>query len=91
MSLGSPDGADFAFAKCADDGTFTFTGMPGGDWRITVFDQWNDLIVDGISTPVRVDAARLSTWETSRFTQWRQNLYTRTFFDRERRRCLAGQ
>ena len=57
VSLGSPDGADFAFAKTADDGTFTFTNMPGGDWRITVFDQWTDLIVDGYTTPVRVDTA----------------------------------
>ena len=55
VSLGSPDGADFAFARTADDGTFTFTNMPAGDWRVTIFDQWNDLILDGITTPVRVD------------------------------------
>ena len=28
VSLGSPDGADFAFARCEDDGTFTLTGDP---------------------------------------------------------------
>ena len=28
VSLGSPDGADFAFARTADDGTFTFTTCP---------------------------------------------------------------
>ena len=41
-SLGSPDGADFSFAKCDGDGNFTLTGVPAGDWRLTVFDQWND-------------------------------------------------
>ena len=52
VSLGSPDGADFAFTKCNDDGSFALKGVPTGDWRITIFDQWNDQIVDGISTPV---------------------------------------
>ena len=80
VSLGSPDGADFAFAKCADDGTFTFTNMPGGDWRITVFDQWNDLILDGYTTPVRVDTPTVNMGDVA-VHQWRQNLYTRTFFD----------
>ena len=80
VSLGSPDGADFAFARTADDGTFTFTNMPGGDWRITVFDQWTDLILDGYTTPVRVDAPTVDMGDIA-VHQWRQNLYTRTFFD----------
>lgn len=81
VSLGSPDGADFAFAKCRDDGTFNFTNMPGGDWRITVFDQWNDQILDGYTTPVRVNASTVDMGDIA-VHQWRQNLYTRTFFDR---------
>jgi hypothetical protein len=80
VSLGSPDGADFAFTKTADDGTFTFTNMPGGDWRITVFDQWTDLILDGYTTPVRVDTDTVDMGDVA-IHQWRQNLYTRTFFD----------
>ena len=79
-SLGSPDGADFAFAKCADDGTFSLDGIPGGDWRVTIFDQWNDQIVDGISTPVRVNAGTVDMGDVA-VHQWKTNLYTRTFFD----------
>ena len=52
VSFGDPDGEDFAFTKCNADGTFTLTGLPAGNWRVTVFDQWNDLLVDGLSTPV---------------------------------------
>ena len=52
VSFGDPDGEDFAFTKCSSDGTFTLSGLPPGDWRVTVFDQWNDLLVDGLSTPV---------------------------------------
>jgi hypothetical protein len=52
VSFGDPDGEDFAFTKCNSDGTFTLTGLPDGDWRVTVFDEWNDLLVDGLSTPV---------------------------------------
>jgi hypothetical protein len=93
-SLGSPDGADFAFAKCDGDGNFTLTGVPAGDWRLTIFDQWNDQIVDGISTPVRVGSgtnASLCHGTGSNNTicdmgevgvhGWKNNLYTRTFYD----------
>src|SRR6266480_833900 len=54
VSFGDPDGEDFAFTKCAADGSFRLAGLPNGDWRITVFDQWNDMLVDGLSTPVRL-------------------------------------
>jgi hypothetical protein len=93
-SLGSPDGADFSFAKCDDQGHFTLNNIPAGDWRLTIFDQWNDVIVDGISTPVRVGNgtnATLCHGATSNDTTcdmgdigvngWKNNLSTRTFFD----------
>jgi len=64
-SLGSPDGADIAFAKCGDDGSFTLSGIPAGDWKLTIFDQWNDQIVDGISTPVRVGGTGTGNTNTS--------------------------
>src|SRR5882762_2026408 len=57
VSIGDADGEDFAFTKCNADGTFTLSGLPDGDWRITVFDQWNDMLVDGLSTPVRLGSA----------------------------------
>ena len=78
-SIGSPDGADIAFTKCDDEGNFTLSGLPAGDWRLTIFDQWNDQIVDGISTPVRV-AGNVNMGEIA-VHAWKQNLYTRTFFD----------
>jgi len=95
-SLGSPDGADFSFAKCDDQGNFTLSNVPAGDWRLTIFDQWNDQIVDGISTAVRVGNAasnqanchgagsNASTCDMGEIAVhgWKNNLYTRTFFDR---------
>ena len=48
---------DFEFAKCDGDGNFTFTSLPKGNWKLTIFDQWNDQIVDGISTPVGLSGA----------------------------------
>jgi hypothetical protein len=84
VSLGAPDDADFAFTKCNADGTFAFTGIPAGDLKITVFDQWNDLLVDGLSTPIRVNQASIGS-EASPIeipiTQWRTNLYGRIFLD----------
>jgi hypothetical protein len=84
VSFGDADGEDFAFTKCNADGTFTLTGLPDGDWRITVFDQWNDLLVDGLSTPVRLSGGAVGGTTNIgdiATTQWQANLYTRTFID----------
>ena len=84
VSLGDPDGADFAFTKCNGDGTFTLAGLPDGTWRVTVFDQWNDMLVDGLSTPVALNAgttAKTTPIGEIATSQWQANIYTRTFFD----------
>jgi len=94
VSVGDPDAEDFAFAKCDSTGHFTLTGLPDGDWRITVFDQWNDMLVDGLSTPVRLGTAgsanlcpgtgssqhNCNMGEIA-MNQWQANIYTSTFFD----------
>ena len=95
VSFGDPDGEDFAFAKCNDDGTFTLTGLPSGQWRLTVFDRWNDQILDGLSTPVFLGSATSPCpgAGSSQYNcnlgdvaeqQWQQNVYTRTFVDDNR-------
>jgi hypothetical protein len=81
VSFGDPDGEDFAFTKCAADGSFTLSGLPEGDWRITVFDQWNDMLVDGLSTPVRLAGGTTTDLGDIAMNQWQTNIYTRTFFD----------
>src|SRR5882724_13715417 len=60
-------------------GKVTFTDIPKGDWKLTIFDQWNELIVDGLVQPVRVDGD--SAPKLFAATQWRSNIYTRTFID----------
>jgi len=85
-SLGDPDGEDFAFAKCDPNGHFVLNGIPNGNWRITVFDQWNDQIVDGLSTPVALNG---SGWDFDKDggggglakQQWHTDLATTTFLD----------
>lgn len=81
VSLGDVDGEDFAFAKCDPTGKFTLTGIPDGDWRITAFDQWNDQIVDGLSTPVRVANGQTLNMGNVPVQQWHTNVSTTTFFD----------
>jgi Abnormal spindle-like microcephaly-assoc'd, ASPM-SPD-2-Hydin len=81
VSLGDSDGIDFAFTKCDANGNFTLSGLPEGDWRITIFDQWNDILVDGLSTPVSLaGGASLPLGEIA-MNQWQTNIYTKTFFD----------
>jgi len=93
VSVGDTDGEDFAFTKCDGNGNFTLSGLPAGDWRITVFDQWNDMLVDGLSTPVRLGSATSVCPGTGSSTnvcnlgqiamnQWQANIYTSSFFDK---------
>jgi hypothetical protein len=83
VSFGDADGEDFAFTKCDSNGQFTIGGLPDGDWRVTVFDQWNDMLVDGLSTPVRLDHTNAKSGQMGdiAMNQWQANLYTATFFD----------
>ncbi len=86
VGMGAPDSEDFAFTKCDPEGNFEFTGIPSGNLRVTVFDQWNDLLVDGLSTPIKAaSAADPGGSAGSRIeipvTQWRTNLYGRVFLD----------
>ncbi len=81
VSFGDSDGEDFAFTKCNDDGTFSFSQLPDGVWRITVFDRWNDQIVDGLSTPVFLTGGKTTDIGDVAEQQWQQNVYTRTFID----------
>ena len=82
-SLGEPDGQDFAFVKCDDQGNFDFTGIPGGNWKLTLFDQWNDQVVDGISTPVGLAGQTNKVLDFGEVAvhQWQANFNTRTFLD----------
>ena len=92
VSFGDADGEDFAFTKCDENGHFSLSGLPDGDWRVTVFDQWNDMLVDGLSTPVRLGSSTNlcpGTGSTATscnlgdvaMNQWQANIYTSTFFD----------
>jgi hypothetical protein len=81
VSVGDPDGEDFAFTKCNADGTFMIGGLPDGDWRVTTFDQWNDQLVDGLSTPVRLAGGKLVNMGDIAANQWQANFNTRTFLD----------
>jgi hypothetical protein len=82
-SLGDPDGAEFAFTKCDSDGKFDFTGIPSGNWKLTVFDQWNDQVVDGISMPIGLAGQNNAIADLGEIAahQWQSNIYTRSFID----------
>jgi hypothetical protein len=93
VSLGDPDAEDFMFTKCDAQGNFKFSKVPGGNWRLTIGDQWNDQIIDGLSTPANVGCVPTGTAKTCTgglalldlgnvgVQQWQSNLYTRLFVD----------
>jgi len=93
VSLGDPDAEDFMFTKCDANGNFKFTNVPGGNWRLTFGDQWNDQIIDGLSTPANVGCVPTPPATTCSgglalldlghlgVQQWQSNLYTTLFVD----------
>jgi hypothetical protein len=93
VSLGDPDAEDFMFTKCDANGNFKFTGVPGGNWRLTIGDQWNDQIIDGLSTPANVGCVPVAPATTCTgglsalnlrnigVQQWQSNIYTMLFVD----------
>src|SRR5215469_5800741 len=93
VSLGDPDAEDFMFTKCDANGNFRFTQVPGGNWRLTIGDQWNDQIIDGLSTPANVGcvppagattcSGGLSSLNLGNIgvQQWQSNIYTSLFVD----------
>jgi hypothetical protein len=78
VSVGIPDQQDFAFAKCDAQGNFSFTGLPDGVFKMAVFDQWNDIMLDGLIAAVTVSG---NTIVQPTVIQWRTNIYTRTYLD----------
>lgn len=72
-------GAAISIAQCNPDGTFTLTGVPVGDYLLTVWDQWLDQIIQGVAVnvaaaaPAEVNLKNIPVlgW----FTQFDQNIY----------------
>ena len=79
-SLGDPDAETFALTKCDQNGNFTFTGVPDGNWGLVVFDQWVDMIVDGSSKAVNVSGGQTVNLTYAGFT-WQTHLWSNTFID----------
>ena len=77
-ALSVPDQQTFAFTKCDSDGNFTFNNLPDGTYQLAVFDQWNDIMLDGLVNAVPINGV---TPVTVTATQWRTNIYTRTYLD----------
>jgi len=106
VSLGDPDAEDFMFTKCDANGNFQFTNVPGGQWRLTIGDQWNDQIIDGLSTPANVGCTSTAPNQTNNAStcpggqtlalgnigvqQWQSNLYTRIFVDDNKNGIFDG-
>ena len=105
VSLGDPDGEDFMFTKCDKDGNFSFSNVPSGNWRLTIGDQWNDQIIDGLSTAANVGCASYTGTGNTGCTggqtldlghvgvqQWQSNLYTKVCVDDNKNGiCDAGE
>ena len=71
-------GAAVAAARCDQDGNFTLSNVPAGDYDLAVFDQWLDQIIQNISVSVPAATPTVALGNIpvlSWFTQYDQNIY----------------
>ena len=89
VSLGDPDGDTFMFTKCDADGNFKFEKVPQGNWALVVGDQWLDLIVDGSSKPLNLNADGSCNGQPANTPcqvavpafSWQTHIWTSTYMD----------
>ncbi len=81
VSIGPPEAEDFALGTCDPDGTVTFNNMPNGTFKIAVFDQWNDIVLDGLVGSITINGDTTKEWPV---TQWRSDISTYTYIDNNR-------
>jgi hypothetical protein len=74
----SGDGAAIAAAQCDQDGNFTLSNVPAGEFELDIFDQWLDQIIQAqaVSVPAASSTVALGDIPVlSWFTQYDQNIY----------------
>jgi hypothetical protein len=72
------NGPNIAFSKCANDGSFTISGVPNGTYQLVVWDQWLDQIISYVT--VNVAGAPVNMQNVPVFS-WFSNVETSTFLD----------
>ena len=79
ISLGVLDSPDLAFTKCDAAGNFTFTGIPDGEYSLTVFDQWLDQLI--FEKEVVVAGGQTLDIGTYPVFSWQNHVWTNTYMD----------
>jgi hypothetical protein len=75
-------GSNIAFGKCDDQGNFTLSNVPVGDYTMVVWDQWLDQIISyfAVSVPPASNNATIDVGTKSVFS-WFTNVRTSTYVD----------
>ena len=71
-----PTARRIGLAKCDPNGNFSFTNLPDGNYGAVVFDQWNDIILDGSSHAVNLAGGQTQNPMFPSFT-WQAHLWSR--------------
>ena len=91
-SLGVLDSPDIAFTSCDENGNLVFTGIPDGDYSLTVFDQWLDQLLFEKEIVVKdtsctgqpstcVGTGSLLDVGTYPVFSWQTHIWNRTYID----------
>jgi hypothetical protein len=78
-SLGVLDSPDLAFQKCDENGNLLFSGIPDGQYSLTVFDQWLDQLM--FEKEIQVAGGQTLDLGTYPVFSWQAHIWTRTYMD----------
>ena len=79
VSLGVLDSPNLAFTKCDADGNFSFTGIPDGNYSVTVIDQWLDQLM--FEKEISVAGGQSLDIGTYPVFNWTQQVWTNSYMD----------
>jgi hypothetical protein len=82
LNASAGSGANVAFSKCNQDGTYALTGVPAGSYQLVAWDEWLDQIIayKYVTVPAGSNAATIDMGKTPVFS-WFTRVETHTFFD----------
>jgi hypothetical protein len=80
LNASNGSGDDIAFTKCDQDGNFTLTGVPPGQYELAIWDEWQDQILQyqNVVVPAGASGQTIALGDEPAFS-WFQTIITQSY------------
>jgi hypothetical protein len=82
LNASNGSGDNISFAQCDQDGNFTLTGVPPGQYQLAIWDEWQDQILQyqNVVVPPNASGQTIALGDEPAFS-WFQTIITQTYLD----------